>query len=74
MRPYMRISEAGMISTTSISTRFVNPSGFSNGCAELMLKNPPPLVPKQLDRLLGGRPAPFAIVWQPPLVSPFEIR
>ena len=43
-----------MISTTSISTRFVNAVGFSNGCAELVLKKPPPLVPEQLDRLLRG--------------------
>ena len=37
-----------MISTTSISKKFVNPVGFSNGCAELTLKKPPPLVPSFL--------------------------
>ncbi len=37
-----------MISTASISTRFVKPMGFSNGCAELVLKKPPPLVPSSL--------------------------
>ena len=37
-----------MISTSSISTRLVNPVGFSNGWAELTLKKPPPLVPSSL--------------------------
>ena len=37
-----------MISTESISTRLVNPVGFSNGCAEFVLKKPPPLVPSSL--------------------------
>ena len=37
-----------MISTTSISTKFVNAVGFSNGCAELVLKKPPPFVPSSL--------------------------
>ena len=37
-----------MISTVSISTKFVNPVGFSNGCAEFVLKKPPPLVPSSL--------------------------
>ena len=48
MRPYMNTSAAGMISTASISTKFVKPVGFSNGCAELTLKKPPPLVPSSL--------------------------
>ena len=37
-----------MSSTASISTRLVNPVGFSNGWAELTLKKPPPLVPSIL--------------------------
>ena len=37
-----------MISTSSISKKLVNAVGFSNGCAELTLKKPPPLVPSSL--------------------------
>ena len=48
MRPYMNTSAAGMISTSSISKKLVNAVGFSNGCAELTLKKPPPLVPSSL--------------------------
>ena len=44
----MKTSAAGMISTSSISKKFVNPFGFSNGCDELTLKKPPPLVPSSL--------------------------
>ncbi len=33
----------------------VHPVGFSNGCAELALKNPPPLVPSSsADRTASG--------------------
>jgi len=32
----------------SISTKFESPLPFSNGIAELTLKNPPPLVPSSL--------------------------
>ena len=52
MRPYVYVSEAGMASIASISTKFVSPFGFSNGIAELTLKKPPPLVPSYLDDLL----------------------
>ena len=48
MRPYVYVSEAGMASIASISRKFVSPFGFSNGNAELTLKNPPPLVPSTL--------------------------
>ena len=48
MRPYMKTSAAGMISTSSISKKLVNCVGFSNGCAELVLKKPPPFVPSSL--------------------------
>ena len=33
---------------SSIWSQFVNPVGFSNGCAEFALKNPPPLLPSSL--------------------------
>ena len=32
----------------NISIMFVKPFGFSNGCAEFVLKKPPPLVPSCL--------------------------
>ena len=38
----------GSTSIASISRKFVSPFGFSNGNAELTLKNPPPLVPSSL--------------------------
>ena len=34
-----------MINCAHSSTAFVKQVGFSNGCAELAPKNPPPLVP-----------------------------
>ena len=37
-----------MINTKSISKKFVKAVGFSNGCAELVLKKPPPFVPSIL--------------------------
>ena len=48
MRPNVRGSEKGMSSSSTISTRLVHWVGFSKGCAELALKNPPPLVPSSL--------------------------
>ncbi len=56
-----------MTSTASISTRLENPVGFSNGCAELTLKNPPPLVPSSL---IASCPAtgPIASICGTPLI------
>ena len=48
MRPYVYVSDAGIARIASISTKFVSAFGFSNGYAELTLKNPPPLVPSSL--------------------------
>ncbi len=62
-----------MISTTNISNRFVNPVGFSNGCAELTLKKPPPLVPSSLIASWEAT-GPIAIVCAPPLVRPDTCR
>ena len=45
--------------------RLVRPVGFSNGWAELMLKNPPPLVPSCL--MASMKPTgPRAMVWETP--------
>ena len=48
MRPKVRGSANGMSSMSSTSTIDVHGVGFSNGCAEFALKNPPPLVPSSL--------------------------
>ena len=48
MRPKVRGSEKAITSSRKISTQFVHVVGFSNGCAELALKKPPPLVPSSL--------------------------
>ncbi len=37
-----------MSSSRKISNRLVNGFGLSNGCAELALKKPPPLLPRSL--------------------------
>ena len=67
MRPYMKTSAAGMTSTSSISKKLVKPLGFSNGCAELTLKKPPPLVPSILIASCEAT-GPIAIVWAIPLM------
>ena len=48
MRPKVAVSAAGISRMKSISTKFENAVGFSNGIAELTLKKPPPLVPSCL--------------------------
>ena len=44
----MRVSDTGTTSSRKTSIKSVQASGFSNGCAELALKMPPPLVPSSL--------------------------
>src|SRR5512146_3297399 len=48
MPPYVEQSAAGIKRMDSISMKFDKGVGFSNGCAELTLKNPPPFVPNCL--------------------------
>ena len=48
MRPMVTLSPAGIAKMASISSRLENGVGFSNGCALLVLKNPPPFVPSIL--------------------------
>src|SRR4029077_18206318 len=43
-RPKVMVRPSGISRQLKISSEFVNPLGFSKGCAELALKNPPPLV------------------------------
>ena len=54
-----------MARSASISMRLVNGVGFSNGCAELALKKPPPLVPSSL-MISCEATGPWAIVWAAP--------
>ncbi len=63
MRAERAGNENGIARMRQISNRLVSAVGFSNGCAELALKNPPPLVPSSLDGLLrGDRPPGSAAV------------
>ena len=72
MRPYMNTRAAGMTSTEIISRKLVNPFGFSNGCAELTLKKPPPLVPSSLIASWEAT-GPIAIVCVSPVI-PCTVR
>ncbi len=49
------------MSSENISTKFAIAVGFSNGCAELTLKKPPPFVPSCL--MMTCDAAGPAIVW-----------
>ena len=65
MTPNARVRQTGMTSSRKISSRLVSAVGFSNGCAELALKIPPPFVPSSLIascEAVGAR----AIVDDPP--------
>ncbi|MNT08169.1 hypothetical protein D3C72_1429010 [compost metagenome] len=46
--PNEKHNAAGMARMASICRKFDSGVGFSNGCAELALKKPPPLVPSSL--------------------------
>ena len=48
IRPNANTSAAGISRIASISMKLVSGDGFSNGCDELALKKPPPLVPSSL--------------------------
>ena len=48
IRPSMNVRPAGIMKIATICRKLVHGVGFSNGCAELALKNPPPLVPSCL--------------------------
>ena len=48
MRPSVTVSPAGIRKIENISIRLTSGVGFSNGCALLALKKPPPLVPSIL--------------------------
>ena len=48
MRPKQFVNAAPSANMSTISARFVSGVGFSKGCAELALKNPPPSPLKSL--------------------------
>ena len=48
MRPSSQVRADGMRKIANIDQKLVHGVGFSNGCAELALKKPPPLVPSCL--------------------------
>ena len=48
MRPNTLVNAAPSAKIEIICTKFDRAVGFSNGCAALALKNPPPLVPSIL--------------------------
>ncbi len=48
MRPNVLVSAAPSDSIAIICRMLISTVGFSNGCAEFTLKNPPPLVPRIL--------------------------
>ncbi len=57
MRPSRYVSADGIMKIANIAQKLDHGVGFSNGCAELALKNPPPLVPSCLiDLLARDRP------------------
>ena len=58
----MTHSAAGIRKIESICTKFVSGVGFSNGCAELALKKPPPLVPSLLTASCEAM-GPIGKVW-----------
>ena len=62
MRPNVAVSAAGISRMNSISTKFENAVGFSNGIAQLTLKKPPPLVPSCLIAICEAA-GPSARVW-----------
>ncbi|KAG1278016.1 hypothetical protein G6F64_014679 [Rhizopus arrhizus] len=45
--PKVKHSAAGIARIARISRKFARGVAFSNGCAELALKKPPPLVPRR---------------------------
>ena len=62
MIPKVRHSAAGMSRIERVSRRLESGVGFSNGCAELTLKKPPPLVPSCLMAIWEAA-GPTAICW-----------
>src|SRR5579872_1108295 len=62
MRPKLYVRPAETAKMLNNSIRLENGVGFSNGCALLALKNPPPLVPHSLI-ISCDATGPCAMVW-----------
>ncbi len=65
MTPNVTASANGITISDQVSTTSVSAVGFSNGCAELALKKPPPLVPSSLIASWNAT-GPSAILCLPP--------
>ena len=63
--PNVRVRHTGITSSRKISNRFVSAFGFSNGCAELALKIPPPFVPSSLIASCDAAGASGIVYWVP---------
>ena len=63
--PKVRGSANGMTSSRKISNQLENGFGFSNGCAEFALKNPPPLLPSSLMTSCEATGPPTMVCWPP---------
>jgi hypothetical protein len=66
MRPKVTVKAAGTSSISSSSMKLVSPVGFSNGCAELVLKKPPPSPDSTLIASCDAT-GPTAISWPMPV-------
>jgi hypothetical protein len=62
MRPRVTVRAAGMRKMENICKKFESGVGFSNGCALLVLKKPPPLVPSILMASCEAT-GPCAMLW-----------
>ena len=63
--PKVRGSANGMTSSRKISNQLLNGFGFSNGCDEFALKNPPPLLPISLMTSCEATGPPTMFCWPP---------
>lgn len=63
----------GMHSSRRISSTLVHGAGFSKGCDELALKNPPPFVPSSLIASCEATGPPGS-TWVPPVIVPTSVK
>ena len=70
----MRGSANGITRSRKISNQLLNGFGFSNGCAEFALKNPPPLLPSSLMTSCEATGPPTMFCWVPVSVEITWVR